>query len=103
LQQNSHGQLNTGHSRTGRHCRATQLEAEAATQDQQQLSQSKEQAHINNIGTPNPSMSTRCGTGTVAKQGTEAHKAAPSRPASPKLHTHDRRQKEATTLQHTFE
>jgi hypothetical protein len=41
LQQISHGKLHTGHSRTGRHCRATPLDAAAATQDHQVLSQNQ--------------------------------------------------------------
>jgi hypothetical protein len=89
LQQISHGKLHTGHSRTGRHCRATPLDAAAATQDHQVLSQNKRAGEHEQRRHPQSQHVTRCETGTVTKQGTKAQKAAPLRLASPKLHTHD--------------
>jgi hypothetical protein len=77
LQQISHGKLHTGHSRTGRHCRATPLDAAAATQDHQVLSQNKRAGEHEQRRHPQSQHVTRCGTGTVTKQGTKAQKAAP--------------------------
>jgi hypothetical protein len=101
LQQISHGKLHTGHSRTGRHRRATPLDAAAATQDHQVLSQNRRAGEHEQHRHPQSQHVPRCGTGTVTQQGTKAQKATPSRLVSPKLYTHDSHWKEATTLQHT--
>jgi hypothetical protein len=91
-----HGKL------AGKHNYPTRRSSRHTTPAAAKLSQGKK-AHRNRTSTPNPGMSTWCRTGTVTRQGTKAHKAAPWRLASPKLHTHGQCRTQAPIQPHACE